>query len=64
MHTGFWLETLKGRVHLKKTKCKCEANITTDRMYINLEGLECIYLVLNAKNCRVIVNREMKLWVP
>jgi len=64
MHTEFWLETLKERVHLKKTRCKCEEIITTDRIYIKLEGLECIYLVLNAKNCRVIVNAEMKLRVP
>ena len=33
-------------------------------MYIKLEGLEYIYLVLNAKNCGVIVNPEMKLRGP
>jgi hypothetical protein len=47
-----------------KVRCKCEDNITTDIIYIKLEGLECIYLVLNAKNCRVIVNTEMKLRIP
>jgi hypothetical protein len=59
MHRGFWWETLEERVHLKKTRCKCEDNIITDIVYIKLEGLDCIYLGLNVKNWWVLVNTEM-----
>jgi hypothetical protein len=44
MHSGFWWETLKERVHLKKPDVNVRVTLKLT-VYVKLEGLDCILFV-------------------